>query len=94
MKIIALGYKKGVGKDTFAKFMMTYLRCERPNLKIKQISFAAKLKDICYQLYSWAGLERGIYYESHRNFKEEILPQLFKSPRQIWIEVNSMCYPI
>ena len=89
MKIIALGHKKNVGKNTFAKFVMTYLRCERPDLKIKQISFAAKLKDISYQLYSWAGLERGIYYESHREVKEEILPQIGKSPREIWIEVGN-----
>ena len=89
MKIIALGHKKDVGKDTFAKFMMTYLRCECPELKIKRISFAEKLKDVCYQLYSWAGLQRAIYYESHRDEKEKVLPQLWKSPRQIYIEVGN-----
>lgn len=89
MKIIGLGYKKGVGKNTFSKFMITFLRCERPDLKIKEVSFAAKLKDICYQLYGWTELKRGIFYESHRDKKEQVLPQLNKSPRDIWIEVGN-----
>ena len=89
MKIVGLAYKKGVGKNTTAKFMTTLLRCENPGLKIMEVSFAGKLKDICYQLYSWAGLKRGIYYESHREEKEVILPELGKSPRQIWIEVGN-----
>ena len=89
MKIVGLAYKKGVGKNTTAKFMTTVLRCENPGLKIKEISFAGKLKDICYQLYSWAGLKRGIYYESHREEKEVVLPLIGKSPRQIWIEVGN-----
>ena len=89
MKIVAFGYKKGVGKDTCGKFLQTFLKLEAPDLKIKQISFAAKLKDISYQLYSWVGLKRGIYYESHRDKKEVVLPQLGLSPRQIWIEVGN-----
>lgn len=89
MKIIGLAYKKGVGKDTLANFLMTHLRCTQPGLKVKKISFAAKLKDVTYQLYSWAGLQRGIYYESHREEKEIILPKIGKSARQIWIAAGN-----
>ena len=89
MKIIGLAYKKGVGKNTLAKFIITYLRCEMPGLNVKEISFAAKLKDISYQLYSWAGLQRAIYYESHRDEKEVVLPLIKKSPREIWIDVGN-----
>lgn len=88
-KIVGFSYKKGVGKDTIAKFLSTYLRCEHPGLKIKQISFAAKLKDICYQLYGWAGLKRGIYYELRRDLKEVKLPGLDLSPREIWISIGN-----
>lgn len=89
MQIIALAYKKGVGKDTMGKFLMTSLRCQAPGLKIKCVGFADKLKDTCYQLYGWSGLQRGIYYETHRKEKEEILSLIGKSPREIWIGVGN-----
>jgi len=89
MKIVAFGYKKGVGKSTAGKFLATFLKINAPELRIKQISFAAKLKDISYQLFKWAGLKRGVYYESHYKEKEVILPQLGLSPRQIWIGVGN-----
>ncbi len=89
MIFIGLGYKKGSGKNTFAKFLTTFLRCERPGLKIKEIAFADKLKDICYQLYAWGGLQPGAYYEVNRDKKEVILPLIGKSPRDVWIEVGN-----
>lgn len=89
MKIIAMAYKKGVGKDTLGKFLMTNLRCKAPGVMVKHVAFAAKLKDVCHQLYGWAGLERGVYYETHRNKKEEVLPLIGKSPREIWIGVGN-----
>ncbi len=87
--IVAFGYKKESGKDTCGKFLNTFLKLEAPNLKVKQISFASKLKDISYQLYSWAGLKRAIFYESHREFKEVVLPQIGLSPREIWILIGN-----
>jgi len=89
MKIIAFAYKKGVGKDTLGKFLMTALRVKAPGLRIQHVSFAAKLKDVCYQLYGWAGLKRGIYYETHRDKKEVILTAFNKTPRDIWIGVGN-----
>ena len=89
MKIIAFGYRKNTGKSTAAKFLTTHLKCERPELIIKQISFAAKLKDIAHQLFNWAGLKRGVYYENHYQEKEIILPQLKMSPREVWIGVGN-----
>ncbi len=89
MKIVGIGYKKGSGKDQFVTFMHTFIRCTQPGLSIKRVSFADKLKDIAHQLYSWADLKQGIYYETHRNKKEVSLPLIGKSPRQIWIEVGN-----
>lgn len=90
MKIVAIGHQKGVGKDTAAGFLNTILRIAAPHLIVKHISFAAKLKDIAFQLYSWAGLKRGIYYETHYLEKEVPLPQLNGlTPRDIWIAVGN-----
>lgn len=89
MQIIAFGYKKGSGKDTAGKFLSTYLKINANHLKIKQISFAAKLKDVCYQLYKWADLKPAIYYESRRDEKEIMLPKIGLAPRDIWIQVGN-----
>jgi hypothetical protein len=89
MIVIAFGYRKRSGKDTAAKFLDTLLRCERTDLKICRAAFADKLKDICFQLFNWAGLQRGQFYEEHPEFKEVILQKLNKTPRQIWIEVGN-----
>lgn len=89
MKIIAFGHQKGVGKDTAASFLNTILRIAVPHLIIKHISFAGKLKNISFQLFSWGGLERAIYYESHPTKKEINLPKLGCAPRDIWIGVGN-----
>lgn len=89
--IIAFGHRKRVGKDTAAKFLDSFLRVERPGLKVKKVSFAGKLKDICYQLYGWAGLQPGIFYETEvgQKIKEVLLPKIGKSPRDVWITVGN-----
>ena len=89
MKIVGIGYKKGSGKDQFATFMHTFIRCTSPGLCVKRVSFADKLKDIAHQLYHWAGLREGGYYETYRDKKEVSLPLIGKSPRQIWIETGN-----
>ena len=91
MKIIAFGYSKRAGKDSCAKFLDSFLRVERPGLKIRKVSFASKLKDICWQLYGWAGLQPGVFYETEagEKIKEVVLPRLGKSPRTVWIEVGN-----
>lgn len=90
-KIIAFGYKKRAGKDTSAKFLDSFLRVSRPGLKVKKVSFASKLKDISFQLYGWAGLQPGIYYETEAGaaVKEVVLPKIGLSPRDIWIGVGN-----
>jgi len=84
MKIIAFGYKKGVGKNECAKFLGIALKLNCKEARIVNVSFAEKLKDICHQLFSWADLQPGIYYESHRDEKEQPLHKIGMSPREIW----------
>lgn len=90
-KIIGFAYRKRVGKDTCAKLLDTVIRVTKPGIKVKKLSFASKLKAICYDLFGWAGLQPGIFYEDDRNahLRETVLPKLGKSPRQIWIEVGN-----
>lgn len=89
MKIVGVGYKKGSGKDQFVTFVHTFIRCTKPGIHIKRVSFADKLKDVAHQLYHWAGLKSSTYYEAYRDRKEISLPLIGKSPRQIWIEVGN-----
>ena len=99
MKVLAFGHQKRVGKDTFANYVVTALRLSCKARKIIKAGFADKLKDVCYQLYSWAGLMPRDFYDLPENerFKEEVLPAIGKSPRGIWIsfgnEVKNATYP-
>jgi hypothetical protein len=91
MLILAFGHEKGVGKDTAARFAMTHLRSNNRVRRVEIRGFADKLKDVCHQMYSWAGLMPGDSYEEpgNRHLKEVALPLLNKSPRQIWISVGN-----
>ncbi len=89
MKIITFGYKKCVGKNECAKFLGIALKLNCPGTKIVHVSFAEKLKGICYQLFSWADLQPGVYYETHRTEKEQPLPEMNLSPRDIWVGVGN-----
>lgn len=91
MQILGFGHRRRTGKDQSAKFLDTILRIERPKLKVVKVSFAAKLKETCYELYKWAGLERGVFYESEAGakLKEVVLPLIGMSPREIWIKVGN-----
>jgi len=89
MQIIGVGYKKNRGKDTLCNLIKDCLHRTHPLLKVKKVGFADKLKDIAYQVYGWAGLQPGVYYESHYRAKEEVLPELGLTPRDIWIGIGN-----
>ncbi len=90
MKIIAFGHRKGVGKDTAARFLMSYYRTLKKGSNIQKVGLADKVKDICYQLYSWAGIKDKEFYDEFPKSKEIVLPLMGKSPRQIWIEMGTL----
>ena len=56
MKIIAIGHYRRVGKDTFANSLVEKARQLDPRLRVGKRSWAWKLKQICHELYAWAGL--------------------------------------
>ena len=88
---IAFAHRKRVGKSSASKFLCSYLRFKRHGSNIQTAAFADKLKLLCYELFSWAGLQPGSYYddEEHQHEKEIILPLVKKSPRTLWIEVGN-----
>jgi hypothetical protein len=75
MKILAFGHRKRVGKDTAGKFLISWL-VQNTKLKVERVSFGDQVKLIAY-------------YENHPEKKEQILPPIDKSPRQIWEELGA-----
>ena len=91
MKIIAIGHYRRVGKDTFANYLIEKVRHLDPRLRVGKRSWAWKLKQVCHELYGWAGLREPEYYETEPGASEReiVLPTLGKSPRQIWIDFGT-----
>ena len=87
--IIAFGHRRRTGKDQAAKFLTTILKQNCPKMNVRKTSFAWKLKDVCHQLWGWAGLREPVYYENHPETREYMLPEIGKTPRQIWIEFGT-----
>lgn len=89
MHIIGFGHRKHVGKDTAARFLCTQYRLHYKGSNVITKGFAVKLKEICYELYRWAGMRSPEYYEQNPEEKEEYLELIGKTVRQIWIEVGN-----
>lgn len=87
--VIAFGHRKQVGKDTCARFLSTILKTETRGYAVKTVGFADELKDTCFRLFSWAGMQPKEYYEEFPKDKEVVLGPVGKSPRQIWIEFGN-----
>lgn len=88
---IGLGHYKRTGKDSFADFLIRALYYRKPKLKVVKKSFAWKLKQICFELYGWAGLREPEFYETVHGseLREIVLEEIGKSPRQIWIDFGT-----
>lgn len=88
---VGLGHYKRTGKDSFADFLIRALHYRQPKLKVVKKSFAWKLKQICFELYGWAGLREPEFYETLHGaeLREVVLPELGKSARQIWIDFGT-----
>lgn len=88
---VAFGHRKRTGKDTAGGLLKQQLNFLAPFLVVKEVSFATKLKEISYDLFKWAGLQPGAFYELPENahLREVVLPAVGKTPRQIWIEVGN-----
>ena len=86
-KIVAFGHRKRVGKDLSSQFLTELL--SKNNITYKKISFADKLYDIAHQLYGWDGFMDKAFYENHPEYKELLLVNINKTPRQILIDLGT-----
>jgi hypothetical protein len=85
--IIGFGHRSRVGKDTCSKFLNTELRMA--GIKTAHVSFAWKLKEVCHDLYGWAGMKPPIHYENFPADRQIKLPAIGKTPVEIWVEVGN-----
>jgi len=93
---IGLGHYKRTGKDTFANFLLKELKTH--GVTAKKVSFAWKLKQVCYDLYGWAGHREPEFYDTPEGEKlrEVKLEHLIcddrpegLSPRDLWIQMGT-----
>jgi len=91
MKVIGLGHYSRTGKDTFANALITSLREYDPKFRVGKVPFAWKLKQVCYELYAWAGMKPPEWYETAEGEKDRdiMLPAIGKTPVDIWIDMGT-----
>lgn len=85
--IVGIGHRKRVGKDTATAMMISMLRAM--DIQAARAAFAAKVKDIAYQLYGWAGVMPEEFYERYPDERNLIVPAIGKTVRQIWIDIGT-----
>lgn len=81
--IVGFAGHSGVGKNTCAELFEVV--CP---LRVQSVSFATELKNVSHMLYSHLGLETAEYYEKNRDLRHIRLPEIDKTPVQIWAEVG------
>ncbi len=79
---LGLGHYSRTGKDTTANAFLTHYGSGA----LKR-SFAWKLKQICCELYAWAGLQPPEYYETPEGgpARDIKLPGLDMTPVEVWV---------
>ena len=80
--LIAFGHRKAVGKDLTARLLQESGLFKEINV----ISFAEIMKDKAYELFADLGLQLPNHYEIFRDEKEQMLPLIHKTPRELYIE--------
>lgn len=87
MKILGLGHYSRTGKDTLANMVIEWNKDSESPLVIKRISLAWKLKQICFELYGWAGLREPEYYDTKEGEadRDVTIRALGKTPVEIWV---------
>lgn len=91
MKIIGLGHYSRTGKDTLANSLILSAHEYRPGIRVAKRPFAWKLKEICHDLYDWAGMREPEFYDTKEGepFRDIVLPAIGKTPVQIWVDFGT-----
>lgn len=65
MQILGLGHYSRTGKDTLANSLVDKLEeLSHGDFRVKKLPFAWKLKQMCFELYGWAGVQGPDFYET------------------------------
>lgn len=89
--ILAIGHEAGVGKDTFAMFVIDHVRRKGwKGLTIKREGFVTNLYQILYLMYGWAGFRTREHYDRYPADKQVVLPALGKAPYQILEDISDV----
>jgi hypothetical protein len=85
---IGIGVKPKVGKDTVARFLISYLRVNGCRLNIQRASLFNEAQILCSRIFSWTDLKHPNYYETEfgNQEKDKTLLKIGKTPREIWSE--------
>jgi len=91
MKILGLGHYSRTGKDSLANFIIAYVAQAYRTAKVIKRPFAWKLKQICFELYGWAGMMQPEFYETQEGepYRDVVLPAIGKTPVQIWVDMGT-----
>ena len=87
MIILAIGHRSRQGKDELANFLVRHIRMNS-RLNVIKVGWADILKEVCYRLYSWAGVKPGTYYEHNPEVRNTIIPALGINVVQLWINIG------
>lgn len=90
MKILALGHRKSVGKDTIGDLITRALICQ---IRVANRGVADEVKRESYNLFHSIGLEDQSFYDIHYQLKDVPL-KCGLTPRQIWIKYAEGCREI
>ena len=86
--IVGFGHRRRMGKDTLAWFVHRHLHMS-VNTSAAVVPFARQLKVTAYKLFRCVGLQDHEWYDTHSEMREIPLPELGKSPRDLWIEIGN-----
>ena len=87
MQILALGHYSRTGKDTVANYVMEWFAQNAPGIRVQKVSFFRKAKELCHELFSWAGIREPEFYETPEGelARKQVLPLLGMTPVQLWV---------
>lgn len=90
MKVVLLGHRKYVGKDTVADILCDHAAKVLGPDRYLKLGFADPIKAECFRLFGIFGLKPGDFYDIPENtyLKDVKLPKINKSPRELWISMG------
>ncbi len=87
MIVIGFGHYSRTGKDSVANYFLECLSEYKSSMRAIKRSLAWKLKQTCFELYSWAGVMPPEHYETKEGEedRELFLPALQMTVVELWV---------